>query len=460
MQVTQVALRPTQASDAAGRPALTPELLAASGARYSRNNDGLEAILSKIDPEDLDKSVDSIFRMIDYGHQSIADMVPVAIFIDEISIFLAYLVWTWCPTAGGQESSTRYIKLNKEGLVPPDSFGIPSSEASAWYSFMERCFEGYSTALTKWEEIGLKHPELTRIPKSLLADRSDKSRKAIARIRRNYAFDRARYFLPIAAKTNMMMVMSARGWVQLCQHLLSHWSPEAVSLGMAIRDELALSAPRMVKHAETKHSFQRGLHQELVLLKRKARLVGSRLGEAECRADVQVFPPRDIEERDLVNSLRWYDNRYAYVDSPSRRTAVRFSWTAVSIAEVRDLNRHRTGQKYCELVPVGFYCAEDQAPEESSPVKQIRTLGDRATQSAVMRFEDGRPDAVAWLLLGSQLRFEHTTTLDKFIYEATLRTGPGAHYRYAQHLRDAVANIGIDYPSLSEAIPLGLNEPE
>ncbi len=48
MKVTQVALRPTPASDAAGRPALTPELLAASGARYSRSNEGLEAILSRI----------------------------------------------------------------------------------------------------------------------------------------------------------------------------------------------------------------------------------------------------------------------------------------------------------------------------------------------------------------------------------------------------------------------------
>ena len=42
MNVTQVALCPTFASHAAGRPALTPELLAATGARYSRSNDGLE----------------------------------------------------------------------------------------------------------------------------------------------------------------------------------------------------------------------------------------------------------------------------------------------------------------------------------------------------------------------------------------------------------------------------------
>jgi len=88
MKVTQVAICPSEASTKAGQPSLTPELLAASRARHSRNNEGLESILSKIGPGNLDKSVDSIFRMIDYGHQSIADMVPVAIFIDDLSIWL------------------------------------------------------------------------------------------------------------------------------------------------------------------------------------------------------------------------------------------------------------------------------------------------------------------------------------------------------------------------------------
>ena len=62
MKVTQVSIQPTEAAQKAGRPALTPELLAASGARYSRNNEGLESILSRIDPNNLDKSVDSILR--------------------------------------------------------------------------------------------------------------------------------------------------------------------------------------------------------------------------------------------------------------------------------------------------------------------------------------------------------------------------------------------------------------
>src|SRR5215470_7641494 len=141
MKVTQVAICPSEASAKAGRPALTPELLAASGARYSRNNEGLEAILSKIDPDNLEKSVDSIFRMVDYGHQSIADMVPVALFIDRISIWLAYYIWTLCPTAGGQESSTRYLKISIESLIPPDEFGLTADLAKKWHRFMGEAFQ-------------------------------------------------------------------------------------------------------------------------------------------------------------------------------------------------------------------------------------------------------------------------------------------------------------------------------
>ncbi|NJM27870.1 MAG: FAD-dependent thymidylate synthase [Pseudanabaena sp. RU_4_16] len=255
MKVTQVAIRPSQASDAAGRPSLTPELLAATGARYSRNNEGLEAIISKINPANPDASVDSIFRMVDYGHQSILDMVPVAMFIDDISIWLAYYIWSLCPTAGGQESSTRYIKISPDSVISPGILGIPTEQIGDWGKLMDRAFESYSTALNFWEAIAKKNPEVTKIPSSLFAENSESSRKKVGRMLRNYAFDRARYFLPLAAATNIMLSMSARGWVQLCQYLLSSPLTEPKLLGEKIKQELSLSTSRMLKHAVEKHQL-------------------------------------------------------------------------------------------------------------------------------------------------------------------------------------------------------------
>ena len=461
MKVTQVAIRPTESSDDAGRPALTPELLAASGARYSRNNEGLEAILSKIDPSDLDKSVDNIFRMIDYGHQSIADMAPVSIFFDGISILLAYLVWSWCPTAGGQESSTRYIKLDRTGIVDPNLLGVPEEEQARWFEFIDACFDAYGRRLRFWNDIGQTHPRLTRIPADLLRQEKGKAQKQVARMRRNFAFDRSRYFLPVAAMTNMMMVMSARGWVQLCQCLLSHWLPEAHFLGEKICEELSFSSPRMVKHAEPKASFCSGYSDQLRRFAQLARTQESPTGEAPCHAATELFPPSGVCEKDLINALRWHDNRYAFISADGRRTGVRFSWTAIAMAEIRDLNRHRTGQKYCPLVPVGFYDAADQLPTGTRFPPDTHSLGDQATASARAALGKGqRPGFVGWLLLGSQFLFEHTTSFDKFVYEAALRTGPGTHYRYATHLREAVEALKRSHPELGNAVPLGLSEPE
>src|SRR5690606_8899614 len=102
------------------------------------------------------------------------------------------------------------------------------------------------------------------------------------------------------------------------------------------------------------------------------------------------------------------------------------------------LNRHRTGTKYCPLVPRGFYAALDQLPQESLELRALSTPGAQTSARARQLLADGDASFVYWTLLGTQYFFEHTTTADKFIYEAELRTGTGAHYRYAQHLHDAL----------------------
>jgi thymidylate synthase ThyX len=474
VKITQVALRPTEASDNAGRPALTPELLAASGARYSRSNDGLDAILSKIDPNNLDRSVDSIFRMIDYGHQSIADMAPVAIFIDGISLWLAYHVWTLVPTAGGQESSTRYIRLSADAMTPASELGLPESLSGEWQQMMERTFGAYQESLAIWEGIAGADPDVARIPASLLEDTSTKAQKAVARMRRNYAFDRARYYLPVAAQTNMMLIMSARAWVSLCQHLLSHPLPEAQRLGEGVRQELQLAAPRMLKHATGKDSHRKGICQEFEAIRQWASAnppaylqEDAPAFDSPARAHLELMMPERITGEHFARDLAFHDNRYSWVGQHLQRAGVRFRWDAVSLGEIRDLNRHRTGSKFCPLLPQGFYSALDQIPADQPNVDDYRErlerlsrLGREASIRGHERLCAGDPSYLYWTLLGTQYPFEHTTTADKFIYEAELRTGTGAHYRYAQHLHDALLLWYEKFPETKELILEGSAEPE
>lgn len=467
MNVTQVAISPTHASQNAGRPALTPELLAASGARYSRNNEGLQSILERIDPENPDKSVDSIFRMIDYGHQSIADMAPVAMFIDGISLWLAYHVWSICPTASGQESSTRYLNYSAKEAVPPQDLGITGCHSDAWKALISECYDAYATALRLWEDIVDEDPSLTRIPAELLEDDSEKAQKKVARMKRNFAFDRARYFLPVSAPTNVMLLMSARAWSGLIQQLLSHPLAEAQKLGELLREELSLVTPRLVKHATVKTSFEQGIAAEMDQVRQlslkwdRDYLMNETCTPHPATAFLSSFAPSQGICAP-ANDLRFHDNRYAFIGSGLSRTAVRFGWEAVAMAELRDLNRHRTGTKWCPLIPRGFYCAQDQLPHQThaKAFDKLATIGRRAAAAARALLECGDPAYLYWTTLGTQYYFEHTTTADKFLYEAELRTGAGAHYRYAKHLHDALEEWYQQFPDTKGLVLEGSAEPE
>jgi thymidylate synthase ThyX len=475
VKVTQVSIQPTDAARAAGSPALTPELLAASAARYSRNNEGLESILSRIDPANLDRSVDSIFRMLDYGHQSIADMVPVAMFMDGISIWLAYYVWTLCPTAGGQESSTRYIEISRDALVSPHLLGIPEKLVPQWESGMSQTFSAYRQALDLWETIGELHPELTSIPAEILDDKSEKGCRVAARMSRNYRFDRARCYLPVAAATNMMLVMSARGWAQLCQHLSSHPLPEAQSLADNIRRELELSSPRLMKHAGSTDSIVQGIRSEMddlagiaaSVLPSELDFSGGASSEKAPDVYLDVSLPDSGAGSAFAGDLKYHDNRYAWVGGTLRRTAVRFRCEAVSMGEIRDLNRHRTGNKYCPLRPLGFYSSLDQLPqisdiatEQVEALRMLNNVGRELSAKAYGLLAAGDPSYIHWTLLGTQYLFEHLTTADKFIYEAELRTGVGSHFRYAKHLKDALGKWYAEFPETDGLIKEGDAEPE
>jgi hypothetical protein len=72
----------------------------------------------------------------------------------------------------------------------------------------------------------------------------------------------------------------------------------------------------------------------------------------------------------------------------------------------------------------------------------------------------GSPAYVYSLLLGAQTPFEHSTQADKFIYEAELRTGMGAHFRYAEHLSATLCEFYKQVPEAKEWIVEGTAEPE
>ena len=150
-------------------------------------------------------------------------------------------------------------------------------------------------------------------------------------------------------------------------------------------------------------------------------------------------------------------NRYSEVGSPIKRTFIRANWSAISFAELRDLNRHRTGFRYTNLIPKGFYLPDcvDREPY-TEVLKRVGDITKKLADSDDMK----TMNYIYCYLLGTQVEFEHSTQLDKFIYEIELRTGRGSHFKYAEHLTEAYDDLIKKAPELEPYIELGTAEPE
>src|SRR3954471_19920514 len=164
MKVTGLAVVPPPT--AADLPRVTPELLASVLARYSRSNEGLATILSKVDLNNPEASIDRILKFVDYGHASIGGLTGgLAIALDNVSMWLAYKIFEIAQMADGQESSTRYITMEATNLPSPEELDIPADLASRWTALMAKSFAAYQSEYERLDKLALAQPNLVRLPK-------------------------------------------------------------------------------------------------------------------------------------------------------------------------------------------------------------------------------------------------------------------------------------------------------
>lgn len=451
MKVTGLAIIPPKAAE--GNPRVTPELLASTLARYSRSNKGIEAILANVDWNDPDKSVDAIFKFVDYGHASISGMTGgIAIAIDGCSMLLAYKLFELAQLSDGQESSTRYIRLGVEALPDPEVVGIPASLRDEWRSCMQESFEVYHEVYEQLDQLGRERPELVRIP-------AHANEKVADRLRKNFALDRARYLIPFATRSNIALVMTARVWAQTIRQLDAFPSPEAHQCAALLRTELQKFAPRLVRHSTVDDASRAQSEFEVEFSRRWVCSNGvptDRLPD-EVFVKVEDSNPTFLPHlQSLAEAFSGKHNRYSVAGERVRRMMVRFAWNNIALAELRDLNRHRSGYRFTPLHPVGFYLPSEVSHPRIAPLLE--------RNSALVRriAEEGEGSAahLYGYLLGVQTPFEHSTHADKFIYEVELRTGLGAHFRYAEHLAAVCEEFLRQVPEARPHVEIGTAEPE
>jgi thymidylate synthase ThyX len=448
MKVTGLAIVPPPT--AADQPKVTPELLASVLARYSRSNDGLANILAKVDLADPDASIDRILKFVDYGHASIGGLTGgIALALDGVSMWLAYKIFELAQMADGQESSTRYITMAPASLPAPAGLGIPADLAARWQEVMTRAFAAYQDEYARLDALATAQPGLIRIP-------ADAKPAVVRRLRKNHALDRARYFIPFATRTNLALVQSARMWAQLVRQLDSLPQPEARAAAALLRAELLKQSPRLVRHGAAEKSCEETFRAELAA---SCALGLERLSTAPLADQTWVHvdratPPFLAETQRVADALRHRANRYGQQGAATRRMRVTFAFNNLSIAELRDLNRHRTGHRFTPLIQAGFYL-----PPEIRHAGHAALLADQAALTREL-MRRGSPAYPYSLLLGAQTPFEHGTHADKFIYEAELRTGMGAHFRYAEHLGAALRGFFEQVPEARAWVTEGTAEPE
>jgi hypothetical protein len=364
-------------------------------------------------------------------------------------MWLAYKIFEIATMADGQESSTRYITMDAANLPAPAALGIPDDLAGRWTAVMAKAFAAYQAEYARLDALALAQPNLVRLP-------PEAKPAVVTRLRKNYALDRARYFIPFATRTNLGLVQSSRMWATTVKHLDSLPHPEARAAAKLIRDELLKQSPRLMRHSFTEKSFAEQGAQELAA---SAALGLSRLSTAPLADDVWVrvdraTPPWLTETQPVPEALRHRANRYGYQGTATRRMRVTFAWNNLALAELRDLNRHRTGHRYTPLIQAGFYL-----PPEIPAAGHAGLLAEQAALTREL-LQRGSPAYVYSLLLGAQTPFEHGTHADKFLYEAELRTGMGAHFRYAEHLSAALRAFFQEVPEARNWVVEGTAEPE
>ena len=459
MRINVLAICPPKCDDQLRE--VTPELLASSLAKYSRSNKGIDSILETIDWNDPDASVDKIFKFVDYGHASIGGMTGgIAITIDDCSMFLAYKIFEISSMVDGQESSTRYIKMSEDSLIDPNIIGIPDDKREEWYNLMKESYRLYNEEYSRLDKIAKDNPEVMNIP-------IDTPEKIKDRIRKNYALDRARYFIPLATKTSAAYVMTARVWADTIKQLASLPIKECKIVADMIRTEVAKVAPRLMKHSYPDNAsiFQArrmviGSYNEydnLPVLNIKDKVW------TEVYNNTPSF--LDIDEN-IHDDFSYKLNRYSNIGYMTKRMTAKFAFNNIAIAELRDLNRHRTGYKYTSFKPIGFYLPNEIDHSEYYPFliqvgKNIHNSYKNkkcSWKSIDNKFED--EFFMYSYLLGHQVNFEHTTQFDKVIYEIELRTGLGAHFRYAEHMKNVALDIIDKNKIYHDYINIGTAEPE
>ncbi len=194
----------------------TASIMAFAGARYSRSDLSAEGLLKEIKESgnNANEKLANIFK--NYGHASVADMAMLFAYIEDIPQIYAFKFFYETSLGGGQERSTRYqdfttnsfVSLDnykayfKDKDIPKDTYKALDSKIKTLQEFSLKHYTKYTKLLEK------EYIKVYDIDTNVPAERGALK----ARV-----FDSSRYFLLSGANitTSLAWITSGREWARI-----------------------------------------------------------------------------------------------------------------------------------------------------------------------------------------------------------------------------------------------------
>ncbi len=329
-----------------------PEIQAYALAKYSRSAQALRESIDELSTQRAEQFLNTFYFQ--YGHRSIADLAHIALAIEDISMLAAFYVVDE-PLWDGQERSSRYQDFRKSGLYFPPQLAEGSPERDSYARALEYLLGRYEFFAA----------ELTEVLKQVQPRPADMPPTTYNRTLRARAFDVARYFLPLATRTSVGQVTSARSLEAQISRLTGHPIAELREIGAAIRTACETPAHNFIE-GRLQSAWEAGhLSQEQMEQQQQALEEAGVLGVSAAPTLVKYTTPALYSTRTLQAAREMLSPRLNnFPDAPDLSTTARLAAPESDLLEAyATMLLYLTdvqGRSYSQLQPLAQALSEDE----------------------------------------------------------------------------------------------------
>lgn len=332
-----------------------PTIIAYALAKLSRNplTKDMESILREVMPNET-ASVDRMENIVGgYGHTSVTGMGHLTCTLERVSILESLYFFYQCRLQDGQETSTRYVDFSKGDSIslftPPDP-ALPQVAQTKYYEILEQQIENYR---------GLLGPTIDYLAKKYDINKDDNNQALVLKAR---AFDCLRYLIPLATRTKVGAIQSAREWAKYIkisrtsENLTQREVGELLlSLLTKSKDNYTPEADILIRHTDPITNNIRKL-MELVEVKRLGNAIAgrpeighikelieysmaTRLGKLKYPNNLATFVNCDQE---ALSKALFEEHSHHNEMGPLFQRGDNTIYGALDIGSLKDINRHRS----------------------------------------------------------------------------------------------------------------------